>query len=103
MLMAKLNRFCGLFVFNCDIIILNGKYVNNHILDRYIWCDEIAHISNKMLSYKKAYQGLYGLKHYNLLETGSFLIRKLNQSTSCLMLQFKGKNTLKLPFLSNFK
>ena len=48
-------------------------------------------------------QAFYGLKHYNLLETGSFLIRKLNQSTSCLMLQFKGKNTLKLPFDSNFK
>ena len=28
------------------------------------------------------------------METGSFLIRKLNQPTSCLMLQFKGKNTL---------
>ena len=45
----------------------------------------------------------YGLHHYNLLDTGSFLIRKLNQSTSCLMLQFKGKNTLKLPSDSNFK
>ena len=41
-----------------------------------------------------SYQAFCGLKHYNLLETGSFLIRKLNQSTSCLMLQFKGKNTL---------
>ena len=30
--------------------------------------------------------------------TGSFLIRKLNQPTSCLMLQFKGKNTRKSPF-----
>ena len=50
-----------------------------------------------------AYQAFYGLKHYNLLETGSFLIRKLNQPTSCLMLQFKGNNTLKLPFDSSFK
>ena len=39
----------------------------------------------------KIYQAFYGLKHYNLLETGSFLIRKLNQPTSCLVLQFKGK------------
>ena len=38
-----------------------------------------------------SYQAFYGLKHYNLLETWSFLIRKLNQPTSCLMLQFKGK------------
>ena len=37
------------------------------------------------------YQAFYGLKHYNLLETISFLIKKLNQPTSCLMLQFKGK------------
>ena len=51
----------------------------------------------------RPYQAFYGLKHYNLLETESFLIRKLNRSTSCLMLQFKGKNTLKLPFDSNFK
>ena len=38
-----------------------------------------------------AYQAFYGLEHYNLLETGSFLIRKLNQATGCLMLQSKGK------------
>ena len=50
---------------------------------------------------QEAYQAFYGLNHYNHLETGSFLIRKLNQSTSCPMLQFKGKNTL--PFDSNFK
>ena len=37
------------------------------------------------------------------METGSFLIRKLNQPTSCLMLQCKGKNTLKSPFNSSFK
>ena len=37
------------------------------------------------------YQAFYSLKHYNLLKGGSFLIRKLNQPTSCLMLQFKGK------------
>ena len=49
------------------------------------------------------YQAFYGLKHYNLLETESFLIRKLNQPTSCLMLQFKGRITLKLPFDSSFK
>ena len=49
------------------------------------------------------YQAFDGLNHYNVLETGSFLIRKLNQSTSCLMLQFKGKNTLKLPFDSSLK
>ena len=55
------------------------------------------------ISYKNSYQTFYGLKHYNLLETGSFLIRKLNPSTSCLMLQFKGKNTHELPFDSNFK
>ena len=42
-------------------------------------------------------------KYYNLLEAGSFLIRKLNQPTSCLMLQFKGKNKLKLPFDNSFK
>ena len=53
--------------------------------------------------FRAPYQAFYGLKHYNLLETGSFLIRKLNQLTSCLLLQFKGKNTLKLPFDSNFK
>ena len=52
---------------------------------------------------QKSYQAFYRLKHYNSLETGSFLIRKLNQSTSCLMLQFKGTNALKLPFDSNFK
>ena len=40
---------------------------------------------------KLAYQAFYGLRHYNLMETGSFLIRKLNHPTSCLMLQFKGK------------
>ena len=40
---------------------------------------------------------------YNLLETGSFLIRKLNHLTNCLVLQFKGKNTLKLPFDSSSK
>ena len=51
----------------------------------------------------ESYQAFYGLKRYNLLETGSFLVRKLNQSTSYLMLQFKGKNTLELPFDSNFK
>ena len=51
----------------------------------------------------KSYQAFYSLKHYNLLETVSFLIRKLNQPTSCLMLQFKGKNTLKQPFNSSFK
>ena len=51
----------------------------------------------------KIYQAFYGLEHYNLLVTGSFLIRKLNQPTSCLVLQFKGKNTLKLPFDSSFK
>ena len=39
------------------------------------------------------YQAFYSLKHYNLLKTGSFLIRKLNQSTSCLILQFKDKYT----------
>ena len=50
-----------------------------------------------------SYQAYYDLEHYNLLETGSFLIRKLNQPTSCLMLQFKGKNTLKLPFDSSLK
>ena len=49
------------------------------------------------------YQAFYGLKHYNLLKTGSFLIRKLNEPTSCLMVQFKGKNTLKLPFDSSLK
>ena len=48
------------------------------------------------------YQAFYCLKHYNPLETGSFLIMKLNQPTSCLMLQFKGKNTLKPPFNSSF-
>ena len=31
------------------------------------------------------------------------LKRKLNQPTGCLMLQSKGKNTLKPPFNSNFK
>ena len=50
-----------------------------------------------------SYQAFYGMKHYNLVETGSFLIRKLNQPTSCLMLQFKGKNTLKPQFDSSFK
>ena len=50
-----------------------------------------------------SYQAYYDLEHYNLLETGSFLIRKLNQPTSCLMLQFKGKNTLKLRFDSSLK
>ena len=43
------------------------------------------------VSRDRTYQAFYGLKHYNLLETESFLIRKLNQPTSCLMLQFKGK------------
>ena len=50
-----------------------------------------------------SYQAFYGLNHYNLLETGSFLIRKLNQPTSCLMLQFKDKNTRKLPLDSSLK
>ena len=49
--------------------------------------------------FNAAYQAFYGLKHYNLLEAGGFLIRKLNQSTSCLMLQLKSKNALKLPFI----
>ena len=52
---------------------------------------------------QKTYQAFCGLKHRNLLEAGSFPTRKLNQSASCLMLQFKGKNTLKLPSDSNFK
>ena len=40
---------------------------------------------------RKAYQAFYDLKHYNLLEAGSVLIKILNQPTSCLMLQFKHK------------
>ena len=56
-----------------------------------------------LIRLKSSYQAFYGLKHYNLLQTGSFLIRKLNQSTSCLMLQLKGKSTLKLLFDSNFR
>ena len=31
------------------------------------------------------YQAFYGLKHYNPLETGTFLIRKLNQLISYLV------------------
>ena len=46
------------------------------------------------LEISNTYQAFYSLKHCNLLETRSFLMRKLNQPTSCLMLQFKGKNTL---------
>ena len=60
-------------------------------------------ILGRLVKAVSSYQAFYSLKHYNLLETGSFLIRKLNRSTSCLMLQFKGKNTLKLPFDSNCK
>ena len=51
----------------------------------------------------KTYQAFYSLKHYNLMETRSFLIRKQNQPTSYLMLQLKSKNTLKSPFNSSFK
>ena len=37
MLMTKLNRFSGGgVVFICDIKILSGKYLNNHVLDYYI-------------------------------------------------------------------
>ena len=50
-----------------------------------------------------SYQAFYGLEHYNLSETGSFLIRKPNQPTRCLMSQSKGKNTLKPPFYSTVK
>ena len=50
-----------------------------------------------------SYQAFYGLEHYNLSETGSFLIRKLNQPTRCLMSQSYGKITLKPPFNSNFQ
>ena len=49
------------------------------------------------------YQAFCSLRHYNLMKTGSFLTRKLNQPTSCLMLQFKSKNTLKSPFNSSFQ
>ena len=49
------------------------------------------------------YQAFYSLKHYNLIETGCFFIRKLNQPTSCLMLQSKAKNTFKSPLDSSFK
>ena len=48
------------------------------------WCiHDIPHTHRDILT---PYQLFYGLKHYNLLETRSFLIRKLNQPTSCLML-----------------
>ena len=49
-----------------------------------------------------SYQAFCSLKHYNLLYAGSFVIRKLNQTTSCLTLQFKGENALKPPFNSIF-
>ena len=56
------------------------------------------------ISYKDTlYQAFCGLRHYNLSETGSFLIRKLNQPTRCLMSQSKGKNTLKQQFNRNFR
>ena len=57
----------------------------------------------KEIAMNNSYQAFYSLKHYNLLETVSFLIRKLNQPTGCLMLQFKSKNTLKLLFDSSPK
>ena len=43
------------------------------------------------------------LRSEERLETGGFLTRKLNQPTNCLMLQFKGKNTVKLPSDSSFQ
>ena len=44
MLMTKLNRLCvflvlfflGVCVFDCDIKVSNGKYVNNHVIHLYI-------------------------------------------------------------------
>ena len=37
MLTTKLNGLCVFlvffFMFNCDINVLNGKYVNNHVID----------------------------------------------------------------------
>ena len=37
MLMTKLNRLCAFLVlslvFDCDITVLNGKHVNNHVMD----------------------------------------------------------------------
>ena len=82
--------------------------LRNRLLDREIVRSKpvLAHCTKvcKNLSPKSlAYQAFCSLTHYNLMETGSFLIRKLNQPTCCLMLQYKGKNTLKSPFNSSFK
>ena len=39
----------------------------------------------------QAYQAFYSLKYYNRFETGSFLIRKLNQPTVALCCNLKAK------------
>ena len=53
--------------------------------------DGVENTTPVLLMLMYPYQAFYGLEHYNLLETGSSLIRKLNQPTRCLMSQSKAK------------